>query len=395
MKFIILLLLTLTLSFNLHSQETNWTCIDTTGKEVFTIKAKWIFDYSAGLAQIQKYELINKRWVPAYGFINRKGEIVIPCIYQEVKNFATNVTWVKKRGSETYTLINQQGETIKTKPYKKVGVAVPGFTDRLAVYENGAMGFIDRAGNEVVECKYRGSVLFYEGLCCVSLYGKEEGDYGFIDTSGKVIIPLTSKQGGTSSFHNGFCRSMDGGRTVLINRNGKVVFRPKHGSFQGFNMGRGAVSTKRPMGGWGFINWKNEMVFGGDYDHVNSFDDDGYATVEKDGLVGLVDTMGVLILPMKYRSISLNCTDAGYYCAVYPSEGYGPIMNAKKDYFLKNFEPLPIKVKYLGMADGGSLIMYADLNGKIGFLNRKGEIVIPATYNNLSGFSEGLAWLKK
>ena len=70
-------------------------------------------------------------------------------------------------------------------------------------------------------------------------------------------------------------------------------------------------------------------------------------------------------------------------------------MNAKKDYFLKNFEPLPKQVKYLGGADGGNLILFSNLDGKIGFLDRKGEVKIPAIYNKAYGFSDGYSWIFK
>ena len=35
----------------------------------------------------------------------------------------------------------------------------------------------------------------------------------------------------------------------------------------------------------GGVNWQDKMVIGGDYDHVSSFDNDGYAIVEKNKLL--------------------------------------------------------------------------------------------------------------
>jgi hypothetical protein len=256
------------------------------------------------------------------------------------------------------------------------------------------MGFINQKGQEVIPCQYAGSALFYEGLCCVTKY-KGDGRYGFIDKNGKVAIPFKYNQGGTSSFYQGKCRAKVNGRTVLINKQGEVVFKTKYKSFQGFKMNRAAVCTKANRKGWGFVNWKDEMLIGGEYDHVKSFDNDGYAVVEKNGLKGLIDTNGKLVLPMKYETIYADYTKAGFYCGVYPSKETLSLSNSKKDYFLKDFKPLNRKVKYLGHANGSDRIKFATPEGKIGFMNRQGEIIIPASYTKANNFQQGLAWIRQ
>jgi hypothetical protein len=389
----ILVLLAIVFSTTVNAQQKTWTCIDSSGKELFSIQARWVYDFSNGLARIQKRTVINNKWVSNYGFINRKGEVVIPCVYEKANDFKTNVTWVKKKGSDIYSLIDQSGKTIPTKPYKKVGTIVSGFTDRLAVYKNGAMGFINQEGTEVIPCKYSGSVIFSDGLCCVTPYNGN-GKYGFIDPNGNIAIPFKYNQGGTSSFNNGLCRAKVQGRTVLINKKGKVVFKTKYRTLQGFKMNRAAVCTKANRKGWGFVNQNDELIIGGDYDHAKSFDQDGYAIVEKNGLKGLIDTNGKLVLPMKYSTIYADYSKSGFYCGVYPSNETLSLSNSKKDYFLKNFTPLKMKVKYLGHASGSNLIKFAATNGKIGFINRKGEIKIPAIYDKANSFQEGLAWTR-
>lgn len=390
----ILFLFLFTISTTAVAKTKSWTCIDANGKEIFTIEAAWVYDFNSGLARVKKYKLENNKWILVYGFINKKGKTVIPFIYADAKDFKTNVTWVKKRGSQHFTLINLSGATIKTKPYKKVGIMVKGYTDRLAVYENGAMGFIDKNGRETVACKYSGSALFYDRLCCVTKY-KGDGKYGFIDMNDKVVIPLQYIQGGTSSFHNGLGRVKHQGKSVLINKQNKVVFRTKYKSFQGFKMNRAAVCTQANRKGWGFINWKDKMVIGGDYDYVKPFDKQGYAIVEKNGLKGLVDTNGKQILPMKYSTIYADYSKSGFYCGVYPSAENQSLANSRKDYFLKDFKPFTRNVRYLMSANGSDRILFADTDNKIGFMNREGKIVIPAKYSKANKFQEGLAWIRK
>ena len=49
---------------------------------------------------------------------------------------------------------------------------------------NGKYGFIDKTGREVIPCKYEAAGEFSEGLAAVKLNGK----YGFIDKKGKPLL---------------------------------------------------------------------------------------------------------------------------------------------------------------------------------------------------------------
>ena len=81
------------------------------------------------------------------GFIDKKGNLIIPFVYD---------------GSFS-------------------------FSEGLAVVEmNGKDGFIDKKGNLIIPCIYEGAFSFSEGFASVKLNGK----YGFIDRTGKVIIPF-------------------------------------------------------------------------------------------------------------------------------------------------------------------------------------------------------------
>ena len=59
------------------------------------------------------------------------------------------------------------------------------FSEGLAYMEQGKLGFIDKAGKQVIPPKYNDAQPFSEGLAVVRL----EGKYGYIDRSGKMVIP--------------------------------------------------------------------------------------------------------------------------------------------------------------------------------------------------------------
>ncbi|MDC0231400.1 WG repeat-containing protein [Aureispira] len=377
------------------SAQSKWSCIDIKGNKIFSTEVKSVSDFSGGLAKICKYEVVNRKKVRRYGYVNTQGKIVIPCIYRTAKNFNGSVAWVKKPNSEFYTLIDKTGTELATRQYKKVGSILKENSDRIAVYDNGKMGFINDKGQEVISCKYLGAPFFKEGLCCVIPYDSKSGQYGFIDINGKVVLPFQYKQAGFSSFNDGLCRVSVDGKTVLIDKTGKVVFKTNYGSLQKFHQGRAAVATKSNRKGWGFVNEQGNLVIDGNYDHVTAFSKDGWAIVEKDRLQGLIDTDGTEILPLKYESIYADLSEDGYVGGIYPAVEGTSYANTKKDYFLKDMKPLMTKVKYLQSANNTDRILFCNPEGKIGYMDRSGTIVINAIYSKGKQFHEGSAWVKE
>lgn len=388
-----LLLATLILFCTFFSNAANKTfqAIDTSGNVIFEIEAERLYGFSDGMARIQQINLVNNEWVRGKGFINTKGEMVIPCIYDKVKNFVDGRAWVKKKNSNSWTLIDKQGNEIPTKPYEKVGYIMEGYSDRIAVYENGLMGWIDRDGNEVIPCQYLGSSTFDKefGLACVSKSGTSEA-YGFIDKGGKVVIPFQYKQAGHSSFHNGYCRVTVNGKTVLINEKGEVQFTPTYGSLQNYSQGLMAVATKPNRKGWGYCNLENKMVVPGVYDHATTFNDNGYAIVESGGKKGLINTRGEVVIKMVYETVYADPMEDGYICGVLPTEETLSLTDTPKMYFDANLNPVDVGSATLMSANGTNRIPFTQ-DGKRGFMNRNFEIVIPANYKKVTSFNGGIA----
>lgn len=387
------LLLILLCSLPFISAAKTFKGINENGEVVFTIEAKSVSAFSDGLARIRQQRLINNVWVTGYGYINTKGEIVIECIYDKAHDFVDDRAWVKKENENHWTLINKKGEIIPTKEYEKVGYIIKGYSDRIAVYENGAMGWIDRDGNEVIPCKYLGSSTFDPefGLACVMPWSGTEEKYGFINKYGEIVIPYQFKQAGTSSFHNGFCRVSVGGKTVLINEKGEVIFTPKYNSLQNYSNGLMPVSTKPNRSGWGYVNLKNEMIIPAKYDDATVFNDEGFAIVELDKRKGLIDTTGKIVLAMDYSTIYCNPTDDGYICGVLPVAEPTSLLKTPKKYFDARLNPIDVGDATLMPAEGGTRIPFMTLDGKRGFMDREYNIVIPATYSKATVFHDGIS----
>lgn len=115
------------------------------------------------------------------GFANAKGEIVVPCKYNDVTFFQEGLACV---------------ESDKRK-----------------------WGFIDEKGNEVIPCKWEDVGFFSEGLAYV-----EDANWkkGFIDKKGKVVIPCEWED--AMPFSHGFTHVMDfDGKWLKIDKTGKII----------------------------------------------------------------------------------------------------------------------------------------------------------------------------
>lgn len=61
--------------------------------------------FSCGLIAVSKSE-------KGYGFINKKGEEIIPCKYANVWDYTDNATWVKKESDSNWEALDTKGESL-------------------------------------------------------------------------------------------------------------------------------------------------------------------------------------------------------------------------------------------------------------------------------------------
>ena len=68
--------------------------------------------------------------------------------------------------------------------------------------------------------------------------------------------------------------------------------------------------------------------------------------------------------------------------------------SGKKDYFDANFNLINASAyKHVSTAQGGKLLPFVAKNGKMGFLNRRFQVVVSAKYSRIKAFNEGVAWV--
>lgn len=210
----------------------------------------FVDQFCNGLAKAQNK--ITKKW----GFIDRHGEEVIPCVWHRAGNFSEYLAGVQDSHTRLCGYCNIQGK-----------LAIPctwdntyEFKGGLArVQSGGRQGVIDQSGKLVVPCVWKGLGDFSE---CLMGARNQEDKCGYIDAGGEIVIPCRWKE--VWPFHEGMALVQDFNNLLgYINKEGKVVIPPIWKKATHFENGLAMVSNSKRLllwDKWVHINVKGEIV---------------------------------------------------------------------------------------------------------------------------------------
>ena len=164
-----------------------------------------------------------------------------------------------------------------------------GFSEGFAcvVNKDGKKGFIDTTGKLVIPCKWDAAGSFVEGFAAV----KKDKKWGFIDTIGKLVIPCEWDE--VSNFAEGFARVKKDEKWGFINTKGELAIPCEWGWAVSFVEGFARVTKD---GKCGYINTKGELVIPCEWDKAENFSE-GFAVVIKNKEYGFIDMTGKLVTP--------------------------------------------------------------------------------------------------
>jgi hypothetical protein len=265
------------------------------------------------------------------------------------------------------------------------------FSEGLCVAENradGKKGYIDRTGRVVIPFRYDAAGAFREGTAYVRVaeadgiidqrgrwvvqpgrYGAlsclsegrcafRKGDlWGFLDArSGKVVLPPAYKEAGIGAglaFREGLCLvKNEAGERVYIDRDGRVRIRLPNADWRGahFWEGLARVTVRPSSSNGGPLDW-------------------GRTPIEYRS--GFMDRDGRMVIEPRFGT-------AGDF-----SEGLAPVTVTEDGSFGYDMDELT-----------GETTPFPDAPEPPpawGFINTKGEVVVPMVYEKALGFREGLA----
>lgn len=189
--------------------------------------------------------------------------------------------------------------------WKKAG----NFSEGLAFVEdeNGKRGFIDKKGNLVIPCIWKETASFKEGLVWVE---DEKDRVGFIDRTGAVIIPLGTYPWLDKSFRDGLLLAHNNNKYGFIDKDDKVVI-----PFQWADIGHkeigvlfreGLCKVKDSNGKYGYIGKDGTLVIPCKWRWAHRFSEGLAGVCDNNGKYGFIDKNGKVIIPFKWESVREN-----------------------------------------------------------------------------------------
>lgn len=243
-----------------------------------------------------------------------------------------------------------------------------------AVDANGNIGYIDNAGKVVIEHRFSDAGPFTNGLAMA----RAENGWGFIDIYGKWAIPPEYES--VRSFRDGIAPVKKNGKWGLIRTDG-VAIVPCRFDWLGWPECNRITALQDEL--WGYIDTTGEWVVEPAYKSTGEFMPSGVAIVQYvDGHWGIIDLWG---RPLT-ESDSYSFID-GRMCeglAALRKDGRIGYINARGD--------LVIEPKYhAGGAFSEGRASVGNDEGRYGYIDRTGELVIDYSYTDVRPFSEGVA----
>lgn len=166
------------------------------------------FSFKEGLLRVRK----NKK----YGFINKRGDVVVPLHFIEARDYSDGLAYVIDMDyNEMYIDVN--GATVinfKSIENRRLGDFKEGVAK---IYSEKRYGYIDKAGEMKIDFQYCHAGDFCEGLAKVS-FDKYNTKCGFIDKHGSIVIEC--KYDYANDFKNGFSWVEFNSKYGIINNRG-------------------------------------------------------------------------------------------------------------------------------------------------------------------------------
>ena len=339
---------------------------------------------------------------PKWGFIDKTGTLVIPYTFDDV-------------AEDNYGGFEDPNfSQFLPKPFRN-------FSEGLCAVRIGdKWGYINKTGKVVIPAEYDSAGTFSEGVACV----RKGLKVGYIEKTGKLAIPIEldwfpywqgkdPAESGFSDFgksmiqrlqfSDGLAAAYKGMNCGYIDRTGKFVIEPKWEGCSLFREGMGIVRKNLSVS---CIDRNGNVIL--DLPPKTGLYGDGVFVQALDTFRCIyIDKTGKRVIPQEFASAS---TFSEGLAAVAPSEVSGPLdpkQNTSWGYIDKSGKIVIAPCCYIAgnniasaFIDGRAIVSRIDMNPLAmrflhGVLDRTGKWIVPPKYDHISAYREGLALAHK
>jgi len=308
-----------------------------------------------------------------YALLGKDGTMIITCKdgYHDIRNYSEGYA-VFSRGGILWGYLDALGNVVIPEIYR----TAYSFNEGTAVVNMGndhedIFAYINKSGETVISGGYDDAYTFQRriGLTVVSMKGRR----GFIDNTGKVVIPFKYRE--AAPFSEGLAAvTFENDQTGYIDRVGTVVIEPRFIWGASFSEGLALIEDEE---GYGFIDKTGVTVIEPQFDWASSFVD-GFAAVEIDGKQCFINKIGKITIPCRYDNVSVF------------SNGFAVVKKNGKYGYINKLGREVVSCIYDGAQpfSEGYAVVYK--NYKFGLINKNGKEVVPCIYDDAMEVRNGL-----
>lgn len=235
--------------------------VDKTGSFIVPLEYDTIRDFSNGLAVVKgeiaddRSGYSHKKYI-RWGIIDKAGALVLSLRYTEISELSDDLLKAKK--DNYWIIINKTGKLIAR--YSIIGE----FSEGLARVKSGnKWGCIDKTGKEIIPVEYKEISEFSDAL----LKAEEDNRYSYsryhiIDKAGKII----AKYSWVGELSEGLARVKSGDKWGYIDKTGKIVIPVEYDRAGDFSEGFARVAKDNTGYSWGIIDKTGTSVLPFEYE---------------------------------------------------------------------------------------------------------------------------------
>lgn len=293
--------------------------------------------------------------------------------YSTVRHFSNDHSAFQQNGK--WGFINTAGEVVVEPQYEDCHDYLNGFA---AVKINGKWGYIDTNHNLVIAPEFDEVEDFKNGLAIVT----KGGDRGVITTTGESPAGIFFDK--IEEYKDGFALAYADGIQYFLDNMGEIIKLHKNYEFYGFSNGLAPVKNKK-NNKWGYIDKKGRLVIETKYDTVYNFSNN-VALVQQRGLYKYIKKSGGEQYILGISGQSLEFVNG--FAKIKYHNGYSFVSS--------DFKILPEVYKEASNFSSYNMAAVRRSDNSLSYINAAGKEKFKSNYDLIGDFSEnGLALVKK
>ena len=353
---------------------------------------------------------LNGKW----GVVNGGGNIVLPNLYDGIGKFDGDLAMIKIKNNVTnkgeidatlYGYINSKGETVLPAEFSFIGKR----NENYSVIRKGLDGTWGLFNRDTQEFKLIENAAYIgpckDGLCLINVGGHfdrakkktDGGKWGYIFADGKEALSPVDYLGIRSDNYSVIRNDKTWGLFNLTTFEVKMI---KNASYLGpykdglclINLG-GVYDPKKKKadgGKWGYIDIEGKIILPALYDFIGK-GNENYSVVRKNQSWGLFNLVTHEVKTIEGASCIGPCNDG--LCRINVGGTYdvetNKISGGKWGYFDPD-KGIAIEPNYSMAKSFSEGIAAVKIDNKWGFINKNGDVIVPCEYDELiSSYSDG------